>query len=129
MVDIAKDSLTSRFKELKMFKNIFGFLLSSKDMKLLDDVELHKCCAKFIETFSRNGSCDVELDDLFSELRLLQMTLPESDLPLHAMEIFEFAREADCYPNIAIAYRIFFTMPVTVASAERSFLKLKLLKN
>ncbi|KAI5016838.1 hypothetical protein ZWY2020_037216 [Hordeum vulgare] len=45
------------------------------------------------------------------------------------MEIFEFVREADCYPNISIAYQILFTMPVTVASAERSFSKLKLLKN
>ncbi|KAI4983995.1 hypothetical protein ZWY2020_040785 [Hordeum vulgare] len=48
---------------------------------------------------------------------------------MSAMEIFEFVREADCYPNISIAYRILFTMPVTVASAERSFSKLKLLKN
>lgn len=76
MVDIAKVSLRTRFKELQVFKSIFGFLLSSKDMKLLDDVELRKYCAKFVETFSRNGSCDVELDDLFSEIRLLQMTLP-----------------------------------------------------
>jgi hypothetical protein len=35
----------------------------------------------------------------------------------------------DSYPNISIAYRILFTMLVTVASAERSFSKLKLLKN
>ena len=38
-------------------------------------------------------------------------------------------REVDCYPNISIAYRILFTMPVTLASAERTFSKLKLLKN
>jgi len=48
---------------------------------------------------------------------------------MSAMEIFEFVTEADCYPNISIAYRILFTMPVTVASAERTFSKLKLLKN
>jgi hypothetical protein len=35
----------------------------------------------------------------------------------------------DCYPNTSIAYQILFTVPVTVASAERSFAKLKLLKN
>jgi len=46
-----------------------------------------------------------------------------------AMEIFEYVREVDCYPNISIAYRILFTVPVTVASAERSFSKLKLLRN
>ncbi|XBJ21702.1 hypothetical protein VPH35_000209 [Triticum aestivum] len=57
------------------------------------------------------------------------MTLPESDLPLHAMEIFEFVRDIDCFPNVLIAYQILFTVPMTVVSAERSFSKLKLLKN
>ena len=32
-------------------------------------------------------------------------------------------------PNISVALRIFLTVPVTVASAERSFSKLKLVKN
>jgi hypothetical protein len=48
---------------------------------------------------------------------------------MSAMEIFEFVTEADYYPNISITYRILFTMPMTVASAERTFSKLKLLKN
>lgn len=34
----------------------------------------------------------------------------------------------DCYPNVDIAYRILLTTHVTVASAERCFSKLKLLK-
>jgi hypothetical protein len=49
--------------------------------------------------------------------------------PMSSMEIFEYITEMDCYPNISIAYRILFTMPVIVASAERRFSKLKLLKN
>ena len=32
-------------------------------------------------------------------------------------------------PNVSIAYRILITVPVTVASAERSLSKLKLLRN
>jgi hypothetical protein len=45
------------------------------------------------------------------------------------MEIFKYVRQMDSYPNISIAYRILFNVLVTVASAERSFSKLKLLKN
>uniref|UniRef100_A0A8I6WJA9 HAT C-terminal dimerisation domain-containing protein n=1 Tax=Hordeum vulgare subsp. vulgare TaxID=112509 RepID=A0A8I6WJA9_HORVV len=55
------------------------------------------------------------------------MTLPNTLMP--GDQIYEFVRAADCYPNVSIAYRILLTVPVTVASAERSFSKLKLLKN
>ena len=48
---------------------------------------------------------------------------------MFSMEIFEYVKRMDSYPNVSIAYRILFTVPVTVASAERSFSKLKLLKN
>ena len=34
----------------------------------------------------------------------------------------------DSFPNICIAYRILLIIPITVASAEMSFLKLKLIK-
>jgi hypothetical protein len=53
----------------------------------------------------------------------------ELRIRLSKQETFEFVREVDSYPNVVIAYRILFTMPVTIASAERSFSKLKLLKN
>ena len=55
------------------------------------------------------------------------MTLPNS--LMSALEILEFVMATDCFPNVSVAYRILLTVPVTVASAERSFSKLKLLKN
>ena len=93
----------------------------------MDDLKLAGCCTTFAKTFSSNDSCDVYLNDLIYELKVLQLTL--LDRQMFAMEIFEFVKEMDSYPNVSIAYRILFTMPVTVASAERSFLKLKLLRN
>ena len=80
---------------------------------------------KFAKKNSVDGSSDVEVHDLISKLKILKFTLLEGT----AMEIFEHVREVNCYPNISIAYRILFTVPVTVASAEKSFSKLKLLKN
>ena len=48
-----------------------------------------------------------------------------------AMELLQMIHTfdlQDIYPNVKIAFRIFLTMPVTVASCERSFSKLKLVK-
>jgi hypothetical protein len=50
------------------------------------------------KTFSVDDSFDFEENNLTSELRILQMTLP--DISMSAMEIFEFVRRMDCYPNI-----------------------------
>jgi hypothetical protein len=127
IIDNAITSLNNRFEELQSFKDIFGFLMSSTTLKSLDDIEMKECCTKFAKAFTVDGSSDVEINDLISELSIMQFTLP--DRPMSAMEIFEFVTEEDCYPNISIAYRILFTVPVTVASAERSFSKLKLLRN
>jgi hypothetical protein len=110
-----------------MFKGIFGFLLNSSTLRSLNDRELEVCCTKFANTFSHDGSCDVELNDLISKLNILKFTL--SNDTLSAMKIFEHIIDADCYPKASVAYRILFIVSITVASAERSFSKLKLLKN
>lgn len=45
------------------------------------------------------------------------------------IDVLEFVKASDYFPNVSIAYRILLTIPVTVESAERSFSKLKLLKS
>ncbi|KAG6406751.1 hypothetical protein SASPL_134360 [Salvia splendens] len=127
MIDMEIASLTSRFEQMKTFENLFGFLLNSENLKSLDDNDLWKCCTTFAEAFSHDNSSDVDLNDFICELQVLQVILPD-DL-MSAPEIFQFITVEDCYPNVSIAYRILLTIHVTVASAERSFSKLKLLKN
>jgi hypothetical protein len=125
MVDMANTLLKSRFDELHIFKSIFGFLLSSTTLKSLNDIELEECCTKIAKTFSSHGSFNVEVNELIFKLRVLKLCLTETSMSL--MEIFEYVRKIDSYTNISITYQILFT--VHVASTERSFSKLKLLKN
>jgi hypothetical protein len=110
---MANSSLKNRFEEHQTFKSIFGFLFSSTTLKTLNDTELEACCSEFAKTFSLHDSSDVEVNDLLSELKVMKLSLPER--PMSSMEIFKYVRQMDSYPNILIAYRILFTVPVTVA--------------
>ncbi|GJV81546.1 zinc finger MYM-type protein 1 [Tanacetum coccineum] len=67
---------------------------------------------------------DVDANDLYMELRLLSNYLPNKNLG--PVDILNFLKEHDVFPNAMIAYRVLLAIPVTVASAERSFSKLKL---
>lgn len=96
-------------KQVTVFKEIFGFLMSSQTLKLLNGTKLKECCTVLAVTFSHEVIFDVELNDLISELSIMQFTLPER--PMSAIKIFESIIEVDCYPNTSIAYRILFTMP------------------
>jgi hypothetical protein len=126
MIDVAIASLTSRFDQMKAFNEVFGFLFNSEILKFLDEADLWLRCKIFVDKFSHDNASDVEINDFFQELKVLQVVLPDSKMS--ASEILKFIMDADCYPNVSIAYRILLTVPVTVASAERSFSKLKLLK-
>lgn len=48
------------------------------------------------------------------------------------LEVLNFIadqRLEECYPNVVVVLIILLTLPVTVASPERSFSKLKIIKN
>jgi hypothetical protein len=85
--------------------------MSSTSLKSLDGPKLNLCCTPLAVAFSYNGSSDIDLNDLISELRFLPSALPDREMI--AMEIFEFVTKGDCYPSTSIAYRILFTIPVT----------------
>jgi hypothetical protein len=83
MIDMAIASLTSRFHKMRIFDNLFGFLLNSENLKSLDDDDLRKCCTRFAEAFSNDNSSDVDLNDFISELKVLQVTLPDGLMSAH----------------------------------------------
>lgn len=73
-----------------------------------------------------HGDSDMVDNDLFVELKVLRKVLPEEikkPIELHLLKSVH-----DYYPNLWIAYRVLLTILVSVASAKRSFLKLKLMR-
>jgi uncharacterized protein YjhX (UPF0386 family) len=106
-----------------MYENIFGFLFNFKKLKSLDDDSLQKKCFN-LEGFLKD---DIDGLDLFSELKvLIEILQIEESAPIDTLN---YIKRLDSFPNASIAYRILLTIPVTVASAERSFSKLKLIKS
>ena len=71
---------------------------------------------------------DIDGKELFMELKILLGFLPREEM-MGPVAILKFLKQMGCFPNAFIAYRILLTIPVTVASAERSSSKLKLLKS
>ena len=64
---------------------------------------------------------------LFSELKVLKEVLQfKINTPL---DVLNYIKKIGSFPNAFVAYRILLTIHVTVASAERSFSKLKLIKS
>ena len=70
---------------------------------------------------------DIDGLDLFSKLIVLKevMQIDENTL----INVLNYLKRLDSFPNVYIAYRILLAITVTVASAERSFSKFKLIKS
>ncbi|XP_050915352.1 uncharacterized protein LOC127130376 [Lathyrus oleraceus] len=126
LVDQVVVSLNKRFEQYQEYESIFGFLFTSHKLQSLDDATLKSCCSNFVQVLKHNEQSDIDGNEFFAELKLLREMLPEETIRL--IDILLFLKGLDCFPNTVIAYRILLTIPVTVASAERSFSKLKLLK-
>jgi hypothetical protein len=72
---------------------------------------------------------DVDGEDLKMELKgAVQSFPPHITTPLQMLDHIYKENVLDIYPNVSIALRHLLTLPVTVASGERSFSTLKRLK-
>ncbi|XP_047331703.1 zinc finger MYM-type protein 1-like [Impatiens glandulifera] len=126
IIDEAIGSLDKRFEQYEQYEQYeetFGFLFTAEKLKSLDSVNLKRSCNNLEKKLENGHTSDINGEDLLNELRLLQKHLPNELDSTSA--ILNFLKRANCYPTSCLAYRIMLTVPMTVASAERSFFKTK----
>ncbi|XP_022019552.1 zinc finger MYM-type protein 1-like [Helianthus annuus] len=100
---------------------------SVEELRTLDEKDLKSCCCRLQDALKCNEESDVDASEIYLELKLIKTFLPSHIVsPIDALN--NIFRLGD-FPNAINAYKVFLTIPVTVASAERSFSKLKLLKS
>ncbi|XP_022883344.1 zinc finger MYM-type protein 1-like [Olea europaea var. sylvestris] len=127
IIDQARSSLQTRFEQFTHYEEIFGFLFNMDRLKSMPFDSLLKSCMNLEQYLEHNGHSDIIGDDLCSELIVLRCYLT-SEIK-RAIDVLHYLKKMNgCFPNACIAYKILLTIPVTVASAERSFSKLKLIK-
>lgn len=128
VVDTAVSSLDERFQSLKNVNKTFTVLLEFPNLGAEDLLEK---CQTLSAALTHDNQPDIDGTALAMEMENFP---PLPNLPsnnMTSMEILTFMHAnklTEIYPNMWIALRILATLPVTVAAAERSFSKLKLIK-
>ncbi|KAL4107535.1 hypothetical protein QTP88_017867 [Uroleucon formosanum] len=121
--------LRQRFKSMENIAQDFSFLdptiIYSWPMENLKKAGVD-LCIKYEN--------DLNKIEFISQLESFKEHVYNIDDDLKRVTFFEMLnfiyknKLQDAYPNISVAYQIYLTMPVTSASCERSFSKLKLIK-
>lgn len=103
-------------------------LFDLRKLQGASDDSLMISCTNLEVSLQHGRHLDVNGNDLFFELKVLREVLPRDYK--RPIEVLNFLKTMEgCYPNSWIAYRILLTISVSVASTERSFSKLKLIKS
>jgi len=128
VLDMAIQSIDERFVQLQQHTSLFGFLYDIYHLKEKPSDEILHCCKLLEQSLTHEEDRDIDHIDLCSELTAVARRLPKSLAPQDVLKFLAEQKLLDSVPNLAIALRILLTLPVSVASAERSFSKLNLIK-
>ena len=128
LMDHALSSLKERFEQMHTVGAIFNFLYNQESLlQVYGHNRLLNACQKFYETMG-----DIDPVEMNEELERFVVIVKENKEDLKTANDFLSyiyrKHMLEVYPNLSIALRVLLTCPVSVAGAERSFSKLKLIK-
>jgi len=130
LLDITISKIQERFEQLNSHNDTFNFLNDINSfLKLEKDTKLKYCIDLQNKLSVSNVESDINAIDLYEEIENLSVYVTSD---MNALDILQYLLSNDLiniFPNLSISLRILLTMPVTVATGERSFSKLKIIKN
>lgn len=129
VIDILCNRLQERFKSFKDIVSLFH-VLSPKVLSEASDHELTELSARLMKEYSEDLSDDFPRQMVsFRTILRRQLENMKDIREVGTALICEHSTLSTSYPDVCAAYLLFLTLPVTSASAERSFSKLKLIKS
>ena len=131
-LDRLVQEIRDRSKRLQDLNSKFGFLLDVQSLITSDDVNedsLMPHCADFALAYEG----DIDGSSLLLEImdcRMLFKKRPSCEVPSTPEQLLKATIQygKEVFPNLRTALQILLTISVSVASCERSFSKLKLIK-
>lgn len=130
IIDTLNVHLKQRSTSYKEIHQRFGLFSCLRTISL---EELRKSCNEFAEIYYEDVSGkELEMECLHLTEYLKSVQFGENDESGTISDIYNLLKEnkiEDTFPNVEIALRIFLSMMVTNCSGERSFSKLKRIKN
>ena len=129
MIDTVIVVTECRFKALSEYLDRFGFIYDINYLKFLPREDLLKHCNDLGTILREGENSDKDPFELYEELQILKSTSQENIND--SKQLIQYILERnfqEIYPNLYITIRIMLTIPVSTASADRSFSKLKLIK-
>jgi len=125
IIDSIIFGLTQRFKAVSSICNLFEVLWNFDEMEEKSLIE----AASILQTKYKNQISEEIVDEFKFLKRVYKTNFKGCTKPCELLKDIIEMGFLNIYPNIAIALRIFLTLPVSVAEAERSFSVLKRIKN
>lgn len=131
LVDNVLNSLKKRSTALKEHQQVWGFL--GNVAQLPEKEDLKQICLNLERhlTDKTTKVSDINGSELYHELLHVSSILDHGKkkvTPKEVLCMIKNTNSKDLFTNLWVALRVLLTIPVTVASAERSFSKLKLIK-
>lgn len=128
LLDTCINSIGKRFEQLEQHNKYFNFLYDFPALKNKGSEEILERCQNLHSQLT-NDIDPFELHNEIMTLSFSNLSEIEDKKPLRILNYIERCGLSETFPNIVVALRILLTIPVSVASGERSFSKLKIIKN